>query len=793
VLADLWAAKGRTLLVVASIAAGVFAVGAIASGSVIIGEDIDASYASVNPANVEVWTTFFDDALLRAVERLPGLTRAEGRRLLNARASKNGADWLNCDVYTTKDWSAVQVGQLELLDGVLVPGDRQLVVAYDPAKDPGFRVGDQVQIEGLDGTVRTLPVVGLVRDQASGGTPPPLRGYSSYVTPGTLEWLGANQPELYNRLYVTVDGGAADDQQLLDEMAAAIEDKIERSGRPIYRSQVSKTHEHPLVDIVLAVAGVLYALGALVLLLSGSLIYNTLNAILAQHLRQIGVMKLIGAYRLQVLAMYLAMIAAYGALALAIAIPLGGLAGYGLATMIANLMNAKLAGFRFVPSAIVLQMVVALVMPILAGFVPVNRGAKTTVRRAITGDRPDGGSPRLTWTDRLGTRFSWVSRPILLSIRNTFRRKGRLILTLFTLTMGGALFIGVFNVRLSMENFMAQLRQHFMADVTIYLDQPYRVSEVERDVLQVPGVRAVEAWSTASAEIQDAQGATIESLRLFGPPVDSNLLEPDLVTGRWLVPGDERALVVADAIWETLPNLVPGDELLVSLDGRRAEDWQVVGIFRFTSLLGDPLAYTDYDDLTAHLNQLDQSASYRVVTDAHGLQDQVRASRALDERLNALGYRVAFAQAGRVTQEENERTIDILVIFLMVMALLTAFVGSIGLAGTMSMSVQERTREIGVMRAIGAVDAKVMQSVLVEGTLIGGISWALAWGLSFPISHLLLTIITEAMLGSAIPLALTLEGVVIWLVAVLGLSALASVLPARNAARLTIREVLAYE
>jgi putative ABC transport system permease protein len=111
----------------------------------------------------------------------------------------------------------------------------------------------------------------------------------------------------------------------------------------------------------------------------------------------------------------------------------------------------------------------------------------------------------------------------------------------------------------------------------------------------------------------------------------------------------------------------------------------------------------------------------------------------------------------------------------------------------MGMSVLERTREIGVMRAIGAVDRKVMQSVLVEGTLIGGISWALAWALSFPISSLLLTIISNAMLRSTVPLKLTLEGAAIWLAAVLGLSALASVLPARNAARLTIREVLAYE
>jgi putative ABC transport system permease protein len=83
--------------------------------------------------------------------------------------------------------------------------------------------------------------------------------------------------------------------------------------------------------------------------------------------------------------------------------------------------------------------------------------------------------------------------------------------------------------------------------------------------------------------------------------------------------------------------------------------------------------------------------------------------------------------------------------------------------------------------------------VLVEGVVIGMISWCLAWLLSYPISYLLLTIISTTTMGALIPLAFTLRGVAIWLVVVLALSALASVLPARNAARLTIREVLAYE
>jgi putative ABC transport system permease protein len=127
------------------------------------------------------------------------------------------------------------------------------------------------------------------------------------------------------------------------------------------------------------------------------------------------------------------------------------------------------------------------------------------------------------------------------------------------------------------------------------------------------------------------------------------------------------------------------------------------------------------------------------------------------------------------------------------MAILTAVVGSIGLTGTMGMNVLERTREIGVMRAIGAVDGEIIKSVVVEGLVIGLMSWVAAGVLSFPISFVLLRLISSAMLGADMQLQITMEGFIIWLAVVVILSTVASMWPARNAARLTIREVLAYE
>jgi putative ABC transport system permease protein len=138
-------------------------------------------------------------------------------------------------------------------------------------------------------------------------------------------------------------------------------------------------------------------------------------------------------------------------------------------------------------------------------------------------------------------------------------------------------------------------------------------------------------------------------------------------------------------------------------------------------------------------------------------------------------------------------SLDILITFLLIMALLTALVGSMGLTGTMGMNVLERTREIGVMRSIGAVDRVIMNTVIVEGTVIGGISWVLGAILSIPFTYLLSDIVSLAIFNSPIDVLFTFSGYLLWLLVVLVLSALASIIPARNAARLTIREVLAYE
>jgi putative ABC transport system permease protein len=453
-------------------------------------------------------------------------------------------------------------------------------------------------------------------------------------------------------------------------------------------------------------------------------------------------------------------------------------------------MNFNLLGYRTILQAVFIQVVIALVIPLAAGFIPVNNGSRITVLRAISGDLSGSGQPGRA-PQEIRPRRIRFPRPLMLSIRNTFRRKGRLILTLFTLTMGGAIFIAVFNVRESLHDYINRIGNYFLADVTLNFDRPYRLRKVERAVMQIPGVQAVEGWAFTSGEILYPDGRVADNIAILAPPAESKLVDPILLSGRWIQSQDERALAVSEALLEKFPDLQPGDLLRLKIDGRE-QDWQVVGIFKFVSR-DNILAYASYDYVSELLNLRNQAFSYRVVTDQHSEAYQKAMSADLDRFLRERGFHISEVEAGLSTLETASEGLDVLVSFLLIMALLTATVGSMGLTGTMGMNVLERTREIGIMRSIGAVDWEIIKSVIVEGVVIGLMSWFLGVLLSFPISQLLSTIISLAIFNTPIDLVLTWQGFVIWLGLVLLLSALASVLPARNAARLTIREVLAYE
>ncbi|MCJ7739648.1 MAG: FtsX-like permease family protein [Anaerolineae bacterium] len=797
VLADLWNNKARTLLVVASVAVGVFAIGVIAGTYVILSEDLRVSYQAINPANIELLVDPFDPDFLEAIEHVDGVSVAEGRQSVTVRMSSEDGEWQTLTLIAVSGYEDMRIDTLLPRGGAEVPADHEVILEANTLDSLALSVGDQLAIELPDETVRQMAIAGSAIRQDDPYAVI-LDDWTGFVTFDTLEWL--HQPALLTRLKVTVEGDG-DDLVHIEQVAAAVVDRVEESGRQVYRTSVARSSEHPLASIIQALLSVLSILGVLIVFLSGSLIANTMSALLSQHLRHIGVMKLIGGRRNQVVVMYLVMITAFGLLALAIAIPLGSLGAYALSEFAANIIGFVMQGYRIVPLAVILQIIIALAVPPFAGVLPILKGSRVSIRDALSNDglASEGGlrcNTRLRnfilpLTERLGASMRKLSRPLLVSIRNTFRRKARLALTLFTLTLGGAVFIAVLNTQVALNVKMEQLAQYFKADISLDLDRAYRIEDVTADALSVPGVQSIEVWTASVGEIVRTDGLPPKNVTILAPPAESDLVVPVLIEGRWLLFGDEKAIALSEAFWDDYPELRPGSTLRLNVAGAE-DDWTVVGVFQYTGV-DDLFAYVNYDYMVTMLDQPRRASVYRIVTSEHSLDFQKRVSRQLDEKFRALGYRVNSIEAGEVTAQSVSDVLGVLTTVLVVMALLTALVGSIGLAGTMSMNVMERTREIGVLRAIGAHNSVISRLVLVEGLAIGLISYVFGAFLSFPITDVLSNVISEAIFNSPADSALTIQGFGIWLGIVVVLSLVASLMPARSATRLTIREVLAYE
>jgi putative ABC transport system permease protein len=796
VLADLRGNLGRSALVIASIAIGLFAFGVIATLYVVIRQDMRGGYTATQPANIRLRTSLIDEDMVASIRKVAGIKDAQGARLLSLRLQKNPEEWITIELNSQQDFENSSISKLSLEEGTLNPSKRQILIERYKLPDLNAEIGDLVVIETQAGQIRQLELVGIVSDQTngafSGGGGFFLSPVQGYVDSDTLEWLGLPLPDWYDTLYFTVEGDGLDENQI-QVVADRVRDELENRDVTVTSLATRRTDDHPNSPYVNAISGVLLLLGLFIAFLSTFLITNTLQALLQQQVEQIGIMKTVGARRTQIIVIYMMLILAFGVAAFLLAAPLTSWVSFQLMDFLVYQLNFNLLGFRIVPVVVIAQALIAIIVPQLAAFMPIWRGSRLSVQEALSGVRQ--GATKSRQAGRQGIlRFKLVSRPLLISLRNTFRSKGRMALTLVTLSLGGALFISTFNVQLSMANYIEQISQYFIGDLNLTLAYPYRVEKIEDLLSPLDEISHVEGWMTARSEILLQDGSTGEAVQLLAPPGGSQLVEPRLLVGRWLLPGDQNAIVLNELFRSTYPDLQVGDTLRLQVNGDET-DWTVVGFFQFAGRSVGYMAYTNAEYLSQLVGLPGQAVLFRLVADRPDLtiSQQEALGVKVQNLLEGRGIQIAEVEAGLSVSQTAADGFTILTAFLLFMAVLAAVVGSIGLAGTMSINVMERTREIGIMRAIGSSNGILMMMVIIEGYLIGIISWALGSLLAFPITNLMSNSISLALFEASTSITYTPTGFLIWFVVVSLLSIGASVLPARKAANLTIREVLAYE
>jgi len=320
-------------------------------------------------------------------------------------------------------------------------------------------------------------------------------------------------------------------------------------------------------------------------------------------------------------------------------------------------------------------------------------------------------------------------------------------------------------------------------DLAVTFSKPYAWERIQRAVSNTPGITHAEGWFFTEGVVAPDTGFTVAAL-----PLDTKLLDLEILEGRFLQPGDTNALVINNSLAARAPSLRVGQTVTLRVDSVESS-WRVVGLVK--EAYSPAVAYIPLDFMRQR--QPGMTNSVRLALAQNDFDSISIVKQNLDRNLEQQGVRAR----GSSSKAENRFGFDqhmlMIYIFLIVMSAIVGSVGALGLMTTMSLNVLERRREMGVLRAIGATPRVVWLIVVVEGLVIGIASWTIAAVLAWPMSKALGNMLVRAMLHGGLDFIFEPRGLLIWFIVSISVSAAGSFLPAWKASRTTVREALAYE
>jgi len=288
---DIWINRSRSILVVLSIASGVFSIGLIAATQQALTASLDQQYAEIHPADAILQTEpVLDDDFVSGVRHMRGVSEAEGRRSLPLRVSLDGSGepWRDFTQYALADYEDQRQFMVWHQDGSYPPEKREVFLERATMAYLGIEPGSDLLVKTTDGRQYTLRVCGQVHDLYR--IPPLIEGWLyGYVNMDTIAWMG--EAEGYNELYVDAAGSTEADARLIAEK---VEKRIEGEDLPVYEKTLPDQGKHPLDFIIQTVLLLLGLLAVLAMLMSALLVVNVISAMMAQQERQIGIIKAVG-------------------------------------------------------------------------------------------------------------------------------------------------------------------------------------------------------------------------------------------------------------------------------------------------------------------------------------------------------------------------------------------------------------------------------------------------------------------------------------------------------------------
>ena len=779
-------------MLVLAVAIGVFGIGSILGGYSVIKREMTDNYMSTVPASatIEIEEGITED-LLDSVKQFPGIKEAERHATLVARM-KVGEKWYPLLLFIIDDFTDKRTNKVYHITGETEPPTGTMLVERTAFVVMQAKEGDELIIKTPHGQPYKIKLSGTVHDPGLAPAWQEQSGYG-YITLSTLQMLGETQG--FDQLRILVSK-QPDSRKHIIEKAQAVSEQLKLAGYNIHEIQVPPPGRHPHQSQMSAVMSIFIVFSFLILILGSILVATSMATLMVKQIRQIGVMKTIGANSSQITRLYLVMIVLLCIVALIIAIPLSRLAASGFYNQIAVLLNLEIRDASMPFWVPVLQIGSGIIIPLIAAAFPVIRGSRISVKNALDNyGVTQGNMGNKSWAIRF-SQLDFFSETFRLSIRNVFRQRSRLTMTLGLLAAGGAMFMTAMNVSKAWEDNLKRIYTQRLYDLEVRLNSSVPTDSLLDKIMAIPGVSVAEGWSHSPTSISKDNAFEVThtypdkghgSFTMQALPIPTKMLNLTVVEGRWLTNKESNDVVLNQA---ARGSLKIGERVSLSIDGKPSE-WNVIG---FTEDVGSPAtAYVSVEVFSRRTNTVSQTKMLRISYADRSKENAVRKNREIEGLLEKENISVSSTIPVWLLHNAVAAHMKVLVNSLLAMAILMALVGTLGLMSTMSMNILERTREIGIMRAIGATPKKISALIVWEGLLIGSMSIFIAFALSLMLSTYMGRLIGN--MAFRTPLSLTISGLAlgIWILIIILGSYAATLYPARRANKITTREALAYE
>ncbi len=792
---DLQAARGRMIMMVIAIAVSIFGVGTILSAYTILTREISRNYLGTNPASAFIELDQVDSTLVEAVKAQPNIADAEATSWVMARVEVKPNEWMPMLLFVIPDFNHMRLDTFLPETGAWPPPTQTLLLERAALPLTNAKVGDAIIVQTPNGSKQSIVISGLAHDP---GLAPAWQEQTvyGYITPATLSWLG--ESGTLHILKISVKDQPTN-TATIESTVESLTSWLKSQEHTVGEIRIPPPYMHPHQGQMNSILFMLLIFSLMALVLSAILTATMINGLLAQQIRQIGIMKAIGARSSQITGLYLILIVSLGLVAVVLGIPPGIAAGRGFASVVGDLLNFTIFSNAIPAWVYVVELLMGILIPLHVALDPIRRTSRTTVRETLN----DYGTNSETFGSRgldgwLG-KIRGIDNTLILAIRNTFRRRGRLTLTLGLLAAAGAMFITGLNVKTGWETYLSNAAADRHYDLEIRFNSPQSEAQIRSILADIPEVKQIESWNITPAAIYRPDGLDIVrtypdgghgSFSLRSVPVGSTLINTPLISGRWLQAGDTNAVALNQMSFALLPDAKVGDPIQLTVNGRTAT-FQLVGVIR--QILTPATAYVLPNAYAQATGQsVKMTNAVRIVTSQHDASTIASTSGAIENALSAQKISMKVVISETMLEGATSGHVYIFIFALILISAVMAVVGALGLMSSMSTSVIERTREFGIMRAIGAKSQAILRNVISEGIFIGLLSWLIAVPLSLPFSWGVGYLVGMLSFRAPLPLILSPWAVFGWLL-IVALGAMgASYLPARQASRLTIRETLAY-